>query len=277
MESWQALPSRFVAARDVDVWLPPSYGREPQRRYPVLYMHDGQNLFDPALAYTGVDWDVDGAMTRLIERGEIREAIVVGIWNTPQRFAEYMPRAPVRSDAVDSGIDTRPLGRAADIRSDHYLRFVTDELKPFIDEAYRTLPGRNDTSIMGSSMGGLISLYAAARYPQVFGGVGAVSTHWPACNGCTLDWFAAHLPDPGTHRLYFDHGDKTLDAQYAPYQRKMDAALRKAGYREDAQWITRRFEGAEHNEAAWRARIDIPLRFLLGTGDAGQKPSSDRD
>ena len=98
-ESWQRMPSRHVAARDVDVWLPPGYGKDPDKRYPVLYMHDGQNLFDPALSYTGVDWDVDGAMTRLIEAGEIREAIVVGIWNTPQRFAEYMPKAPVRGIA----------------------------------------------------------------------------------------------------------------------------------------------------------------------------------
>lgn len=256
-ESWQALASRHVAARNVDVWLPPSYGREPQRRYPVLYMHDGQNLFDPALSYTGVDWDIDGAMTRLIERGEVREAIVVGIWNTPWRWPEYMPRAPVRGRRVD--------GLSADeIRSDDYLRFLVEELKPFIDARYRTLPGRGDTFVMGSSMGGLISLYAAARYPDVFGGVGAVSTHWSACDGCTADWFGQHLPDPGTHRLYFDHGTKTLDAKYPPYQRKMDDAMRAGGYREGENWITRSFEGAEHNETAWRARIDVPLRFLLG-------------
>lgn len=96
VESWHAVPSRFVAARDVDVWLPPSCGRDPQRRYPVPYMHDGQNLFDPALVFKGTDWDIDGAMTRLIEHGAIREAIVVGVWNSPQRFLEYMPQAPVR-------------------------------------------------------------------------------------------------------------------------------------------------------------------------------------
>jgi predicted alpha/beta superfamily hydrolase len=263
IEGWQGVPSRHVAARDVDVWLPPSYGRDPQRRYPVLYMHDGQNLFDPTLAYTGSDWDVDGAMSRLIERGEIREAIVVGVWNTPQRFAEYMPKAPVRTATVGSGIAGRPIGRTEDVLSDAYLRFLVEELKPFVDARYRTLPGRDDTFVMGSSMGGLISLYAVAQYPQVFGGAGAVSTHWLACDGCTVDWFARHLPKPGTHRLYFDHGTATLDAGYAPHQQRMDAALRKAGWRDGRDWVSRVFEGAEHNEAAWQARVEIPLRFLL--------------
>lgn len=262
-ESWQDVPSRHVAARNVDVWLPPSYGRDPQRRYPVLYMHDGQNLFDPALSYTGTDWDIDGALARLIERGEAREAIVVGVWNTPQRFAEYMPRAPVRTETVGSGIDGRPIGRSEDIRSDAYLQFLVEELKPFIDARYRTLPGRDDTFVMGSSMGGLISLYAIARHPDVFGGVGAVSTHWPACDGCSVDWFATHLPRPGGHRLYFDYGTATLDALYPPHQARMDAGLRRAGWRAGRDWITRRFEGAEHNEAAWKARVEIPLRFLL--------------
>lgn len=263
-ESWHRVPSRHVDAREVDVWLPPSYGREPERRYPVLYMHDGQNLFDPSLSYTGIDWDIDGAMTRLIEAGEVREAIVVGVSNTPLRFAEYMPKAPVRTATVDSGIEGGPVGAPEDLRSDDYLRFVVEELKPFIDAQYRTQPGRDDTSIMGSSMGGLISLYAIAHYPDVFGGAGAVSTHWPACGGCMVDWFGAHLPDAGTHRLYFDHGTVGIDARYASHQRRMDAALRDAGYVEGRQWLTRGFEGAEHNEAAWRARVDIPLRFLLG-------------
>lgn len=263
VESWQGVPSRRLGARDVDVWLPPSYGRDPTRRYPVLYMHDGQNLFDPTMSYGGVDWDIDGVMTRLIDRGEVREAIVVGVWNTPQRFAEYMPRAPVRTQTVDSGIEGGPNGPAVDLRSDEYLDFLVEELKPFIDASYRTRPSRDDTFVMGSSMGGLISLYAVARHPEVFGGAAALSTHWPACDGCVIDWLATHLPAPGHHRLYFDHGTATLDARYPPFQRRMDTALRRAGWREDRDWITRRFEGAEHNEAAWNARVEIPLRFLL--------------
>lgn len=268
-EHWQDVPSAHVNARNVDVWLPPSYGEHPQQHYPVLYMHDGQNLFDPSLSYTGTDWDVDGVMTRLIAQGDIREAIVVGVWNTPLRFAEYMPKAPIRGEIVGSGIAGRPIGRRDEVLSDDYLRFLVEELKPFIDAQYHTLPGRDDTLVMGSSMGGLISLYAAARYPQVFGSVGAVSTHWPACDGCVIDWLRAELPAPGTHRFYFDFGTAALDAMYPPHQARMDTVMRERGYSEGHDWLTRRFEGAEHNEAAWKARLDVPLRFLLGPPSTG--------
>ncbi|WP_407354419.1 alpha/beta hydrolase [Luteimonas sp. R10] len=259
-----AFPSRHVAARNVDVWLPPGYARDPQRRYPVLYMHDGQNLFDPATAYGGVEWGIDETMTRLVADGAIRPAIVVGIWNTPQRFGEYMPAKAVTTDAVATGVDGfDPLLRAQ-VVSDAYLRFVVEELKPAVDAAYRTRTGRDDTLVMGSSMGALISLYAVAEYPQVFGAAAAVSTHWPAAEGAMIDWLAARLPDPATHRLYFDHGTATLDAGYAPYQRRMDAIVRAAGYVDGESLTSLRFEGAEHAEGAWRARAHRPLTFLLG-------------
>lgn len=264
VEQWHDLPSRFVAARDVDVWLPPSYGRDPTRRYPVLYLHDGQNMFDPSLSYTGVDWDVDGAMTRLVRAGRVREAIVVAVWNTPLRFLEYMPAAPVAGRSFGVGVPGQPAIDAAQLRSDDYVRFLADELKPFIDTHYRTRPGPRDTAVMGSSMGGLISLYALAQRPDVFGAAGAVSTHWPAGDGATIDWFASHLPRAGTHRLYFDHGTRTLDAAYAPFQQRMDAAVQALGYRAGKDVLSRTFDGAEHNEAAWKARVDVPLAFLLG-------------
>lgn len=265
--SWQDLPSAHVPARNVDIWLPPGYAEAPEARYPVLYMHDGQNLFDPALSYTGIDWGVDEAMTTLVAEGRARPAIVVGIWNTPARLQEYMPRKPVRGDALALGGDAPPLP-VERIVSDAYLRFLVEELKPRIDAAFRTRPGRDDTLIAGSSMGALISLYAAAEYPDVFGGVGAVSTHWPAGDGLVIDWLADHLPDPATHRLWFDHGTATLDAQYAPYQQRMDAILREAGYIEGDNWTTRVYEDAEHNEASWRARIDEVLEFLLADQQA---------
>ena len=264
VEGYQDVPSRHVAARTVDVWLPPGYADHPQRRYPVLYMHDGQNLFDPALSYTGIDWGVDEAMTRLIADGQAREAIVVGIWNTPLRGPEYMPRAPITTSMVASGMGDDGSWPADTIRSDDYLAFLVEELKPFIDATYRTRPGRDDTFIMGSSMGGLISLYAIAQYPQVYGGAGGVSTHWPIGDGAMIDWLGSHLPNPGTHRLWFDHGTATLDQHYAPYQRRMDARLRAGGYVEGDNWVTFVDEGAEHNERAWRGRLERPLRFLLG-------------
>lgn len=250
-------------ARDITVYLPPSYHSAGDRRYPVLYMHDGQNLFDPAFSYTQTDWGVDEAMTKLIAEGRAREAIVVGIWNTPLRLQEYMPRKPVTGATLAIGIEGMGDLPASSLVSDAYLDFLVHELKPFIDAHYRTRPGRRDTFIMGSSMGGLISLYAAAEYPDVFGGVGAVSTHWPIGNGVVIDWLGTHLPDPRTHRLYFDHGTATLDAQYAPYQARMDAIVRARGYVEGRNFDTRVFAGAEHSERAWRERVEVPLEFLL--------------
>ena len=260
-----AMPSRHVAARNVDVWLPPGYEQDSDARYPVVYMHDGQNLFDPATSYGRVDWSVDEVMTRLIAEGKVRPAIVVGVWNTDKRREEYMPRRPLEGKGKVSFNVPGAGGVTADkILSDQYLRFLVEELKPFIDANYRTLPGRADTSIMGSSMGGLISQYAMSKYPEVFGGAGCVSTHWPPGDGIAVQDFGAHLPDPATHRYWFDYGTETLDAEYEPYQKQADEMLRKAGYLEGQNWITRKFEVAEHSEKAWRLRVDQPLVFLLG-------------
>lgn len=263
VEAWQAVPSRHVAPREVDVWLPPSYASAAGRRYPVVYMHDGQNLFDPALAFAGSEWDVDGAMLRLLARGAVREVIVVAVWNTPRRFEEYKP-AVVAGESVSMHIEGRPPVRVADIASEAYLDFLVGELKPFIDARYRTLPGPGDTIVLGSSMGGLVSLYALACHPDVFGAAGAVSPHWPAADGAFADWLPGHLPPPGRHRLWFDHGTATLDAAYAPLQDRVDAGLRRAGWVEGRDWTRRVFPGAAHDEAAWRARIDQVLLFLLG-------------
>ncbi|MCW5580310.1 MAG: alpha/beta hydrolase [Luteimonas sp.] len=264
-----AFPSRHVQARNVDVWLPPGYADDPSRRYPVLYMHDGQNLFGATGTPGGTDWGIDEAMSRLLASGEIRPAIVVAIWNTPARLAEYMPRKAL-ADGDVTFLEGYPTMPAKEIVSDAYLAFIVEELKPFVDAHYRTLSGRDDTFTMGSSMGGLVSLYAVAEYPRVFGGAGAVSTHWPAGDGIAIAYFRGHLPAPGSHRFYFDFGTETLDAAYEPYQQRMDAAMRERGYREGDDWVTLRFEGAAHSEASWRVRVDRPLRFLLGAPRTGR-------
>lgn len=254
--------SKYVDARNVDVWLPPGYEENRSKRFPVIYMHDGQNLFDPKLSFTGVDWGIDETMTRLIADGKIREAIVVGVWNTPKRFAEYMPQKPVVNSPLRALNDV-PASRRGQIVSDNYLKFLVTELKPFIDSSYRTSAGRKDTFIMGSSAGALISAYAMTEYPNIFGGAGGVSTHWPVGDGIVIDYLRDNLPEPGTHKFYFDFGTETLDAGYEPFQRKMDEVMRKAGYQEGSNWITRKFAGAEHSERAWRKRVDVPLIFFL--------------
>lgn len=278
---YDPFPTTQAPPRKVRVWLPPGY--DAGERHAVLYMQDGQNLFDPADSIAWGAWDVDRHLSTLRNAGKVRPTIVVGIWNTREnRGREYLPQAPVMTlpaslrDQVASANgngDTAPM-------SDAYLRFLVEDLKPFIDRTYRTRSGREDTFIMGSSMGGLVSLYAVANYPQVFGGAGCLSTHWPmTTNGKLMvpaldprveqiaeayrTWLAARLPAAGAHKLYFDHGNMELDSVYPPFQAKVDELVRRKGYRQGVDWITRTFPGTAHNEKVWRERLDIPLQFLL--------------
>ena len=259
----QAFPSAHVPARQVEVWLPPGYGRDTTQRYPVLYLHDGQNVFDPATAFGGVDWGIDETMTRLIAERRVRPAIVVAVWNSPARAQEYMGAKllPAGSSSFTMGSGLPPMN--GPLRSEAYLRFLTEELKPFIDRRFRTRPGREDTMVMGSSMGGLISLYALGEHPHVFGAAASLSTHWPAGDGAMLRYLETAMPDPATHRVYLDHGTRGLDAAYGPYQARAEALFRAKGY-EGRQLMSRVVDGAEHNERAWRVRADEALRFLLG-------------
>lgn len=251
-----------MAPRHLDVLLPPGYG-EGDGRYPVLYMHDGQNVFRDEDAGYGVCWGVGQALEGVVASGEAPPAIVVGIWNNGlMRYPEYRPAKPFLAlsdrarQVVTAGLGGMPV-------SDDYLAFIVNEVKPFIDATYRTRPGRDHTTIMGSSMGGLISLYAICEYPEVFGGAGCVSTHWPAVEGVIAPYLVETLPDPATHRLYFDHGTDTLDALYQPTQAMVDAVVMGAGYCRDVNWVTRKFPGTAHDERSWAQRVWIPLRFLL--------------
>ena len=262
-----------VPPRNVEVWLPKEYTARPDRKFPVLYMHDGQNVFNPATSYTGVAWEADSTAEAMIGRGEIEPMIIVAVWNSPRRFAEYCPQRPL-AEAPDSIRDQLMALRKdfqKELYSDAYLRFLVDELKPHIDSAYRTLADRRHTAIAGSSMGGLISIYALCEYPEVFGAAGCVSTHWPL--GYSNDtpgvaetlkaYLTAHLPDASTgHRIYFDHGTATLDALYEAHQQRIDQIMRDKGYRAPDNWTTLRFEGAQHTESAWRDRLDGVFRFL---------------
>lgn len=274
------MASAHVQPRDVTVWLPPGYDAS-DTRYPVLYMHDGQNLFDGSRAAYGKEWGVDEHAARLSAGGQIRMPVVVGIHNTPLRLREYVPADLIRALPDDMRADIQSIYGGAPL-SDDYLRFMVEELKPFIDRTYRTRADRADTVIMGSSMGGLISLYALMKHPGVFGAAGCVSTHWPiridqitdkaalapwrerlvaAWTGVVRDG----LPDPRDHRLYFDRGDETLDAFYAVFQSRIDQTIRTKGWGPD-RFRSLVFPGAEHNEASWNQRLDAPLPFLLPPG-----------
>lgn len=252
-------PASAIGARRVDVWLPPDL---PSDALPVLYMHDGQNLFEAEHATHGIPWGMDASIHALMRRGAIRGAIVVGIWSTDARRREYMP---ARAWNLLPSTLRRPFQRdeGGPPCSDAYLRFLVSELKPWVDRTYPVDPAPEATFLLGSSMGGLISVYAVCEYPEVFAGAGCLSTHWPAGEGVMIDYLARALPAPGRHRLYFDHGSEGLDAEYAPYQNRVDEVLRGAGWQEEIDFLTRRFPGAGHHEAAWAARVPLPLTFLF--------------
>ncbi len=271
IQSISSFPSQFVNARRIDIWLPEQYN--PLQAYRVLYMHDGQNLFNPAMGFNRQSWAVDMALQPLIFRKRIKPTIVIGIWNTPLRYQEYlpMPAFMLLPGHLKSQLykeheqnDFQPL-------SDNYLKFIVSELKPYIDSHYHTLSGKSDTAIMGSSMGGLISAYAIAAYPAVFGMAGCMSTHWPlslrdenpAFSKAFIGWLEQHLPDPDSHRLYFDFGTKTIDEPYEVHQIEMDKIMQKGGYTEGQNWLTVKDIGADHSERAWAGRLHIPLEFLL--------------
>jgi enterochelin esterase-like enzyme len=269
--------SMHVPARNVDVWLPDNY--TPTKKYAVLYMHDGQMLFDSSITWNKQEWGVDETVTKLMQQQKIRECIVVGVWNGGKsRHAEYFPQKPFEAlskenqklvyDAYRSGGQSIFSGLA--ISSDKYLKFLVEELKPFIDKNYSTLPDPSNTIVAGSSMGGLISLYAICEYPTVFGGAACLSTHWPGLLSMEnnpvpavfFSYLKQHLPSPKQHTIYFDHGTETLDSMYASLQLEVDAIMKQKKY-SNSGWISRSWPGQDHSEKSWRSRLDVPVTFLL--------------
>lgn len=258
--------SAFVAPRLVDVWLPEDY--DASKRYAVLYMHDGQAIFDGASCISHTGWHVDAAIDAL--RPRLRDTIVVGVWNTGDtRAGEYFPQkalAQLRESTRSLFMRDRLLGQP---KADDYLRFLVEELKPSIDQRYPTLQDAPNTFIMGSSMGGLISLYALCEYPEVFGAAACLSTHWigdyesnAAIPLALFTYLQECLPDPATHRIYMDRGDATLDAQYPVHQSFADVLLHEKGY-SGSNFQSLVFQGAAHTESDWALRLDRPLIFLL--------------
>lgn len=259
--------SDYVDARNVDIWLPDGY--TANKKYAVLYMHDGQMLYDGSRAWNAKEWDVDATVGKLIKDGKIRNVIVVGIFNNGnKRHIEYFPQKAIDKIAEPEHkkvFDLMPGGPLAD----NYLKFIVSELKPFIDSVYSTKSDQKNTFIAGSSMGGLISMYAICEYPKVFAGAGCLSTHWIGTFDNNKEipeafnsYLKEHLPAARNHKIYFDHGTVGLDANYPEYQKMIDATVRRAGYT-DKSLMTLEFAGDDHNETCWSARLHIPLLFLL--------------
>ncbi|HQV86196.1 MAG: alpha/beta hydrolase [Chitinophagaceae bacterium] len=270
--------SHYITARHIDVWLPEGYS--VTRKYSVIYMHDGQMLFDSATTWNKQTWDADDVITKLLQENKINDVIVVGIWNGgTTRHTDYFPQKPFESLILEQKEKIFTAARAngnsvfneQKINSDNYLKFLVKELKPFIDKNYSTYKDRSHTFIAGSSMGGLISMYAICEYPKVFGGAACMSTHWPGIFSMEgnpipdafINYLKTNLPDPKKHKIYFDYGTATLDALYPPLQQKADEVMKEKGFT-GKNWITKEFPGEDHSEKAWHKRLHIPLTFLLG-------------
>ena len=267
LERFPQFTSQYVPSRDVVVWLPEGY--QTGDSCDVLYMHDGNMLFDATTTWNRREWQVDEVTDSLIQAGLIRPCIVVGIYNTDDRLTEYFPAKTWQhvAEADRKDADLKKL------TADAYLQFIVEELKPFIDKRYKPLTTREHTFMMGSSMGGLISLYALCEYPQVFGGVACLSSHLSMAhlpNGVDGEPWATgfrnyvgqHLPEANGSLVYMDHGTEGFDADYGQYQEQLDSVIRAKGW--DAQhYMSLVFDGDDHNETCWGKRLNQPLQFLL--------------
>ncbi len=277
IEHIENFQSNYTSARNIDIWLPESY--DGIKKFAVLYMHDGQMLFDSTATWNHQSWDVDDIAGRLIKVNKLQDFIVVGIWSVgAKRHTDFFPQKPFENlskTEKDSAIrQLQSLLNTKEVfqpNSDKYLKFMVAELKPLIDNKYVVYTDCKHTLIAGSSMGGLISMYAICEYPLVFGGAACLSTHWPGSFAITnnpipdafLNYLKSNLPSPENHRIYFDCGDQTLDALYPPIQKKADSIMHLKGF-SDKNWLTKYFPGKNHTEKAWKERFDMPLLFLLG-------------
>ncbi len=254
----------------VDVWLPEGFGADPTQRYPVLYMHDGQNLYDANTTWNGQTWEMDASAGQMIKDGELTPFIIVGIHSDPEkRVSQLMPQQAVAEAGLDELMAEVKL-KGQPVLGDKYAAFVVETLKPLVDSTYPTLSGASDTMVMGSSMGGLMSLYLISMYPETFGGAACLSTHWYGSlsagdlfGNAMIDFVANHLPDPTTHRLYFDHGTATIDAYYGPWETKALLKAQEKGYVYGKNLDSYIDYGASHEENAWAGRVARPLRFLF--------------
>ncbi len=229
-----------LASRDIIVWLPPGYDVDTNITYPVLYVHDGQNVFDPSTSFTLIDWQIDEHADSLITLGRMDSLIVVAINNTTYRSDEYA---------------YTDLGR-------RYLRFLAEDLKPMIDANYRTRSDRNSTAIMGSSMGGLVSFLAVWLHPETFSAAACLSPYFPDDLPARVkrsDWPSDAI------RIYVDNGGDELDTYLQEGIDRMLPVLRAKGFEDGRNFMWRKFPDDRHNEAAWAARVGQPLLFLFGT------------
>lgn len=226
--------------RDIIVWLPPGYNENNNEKYSVLYMHDGQNLFDPKTSFTKVDWQIDEAADSLIRKNEIEPIIIVGISNTAERYAEYTPG------------DTSQI----------YKKFVVNKLKPFIDSTYRTLPDRENTYVGGSSSGGTISFMLLWEYSNIFSKAACFSPAFVTKHFNYVEMIENKEVNT-KFNLYIDNGGLGIDSLLQPGIDLMINLLKSKGYEDGKDFVFIIDKNAMHNESAWAKRVPKMLKILF--------------
>lgn len=237
-------PSQYlVQDRKVIVWLPPSYFQHPERNYPVLYLQDGQQMFDPKTSTWGQDWEVDEWCQKLMGENRMREIIAVAVYSTFEREEEYQPSFGAKK----------------------YLNFLLKELKPFIDKTYRTCPDREDTAIAGSSLGGTLAFFAAWHHPDTFFGAACLSPAFDIDGDRPLIDAVRSVKKPPDLRLYLYSGlGDSLECQLAVGTAEMAKKLKAAGFKEGKNLQLCEDAGGKHNEASWARHTDHWLLYLFG-------------
>lgn len=273
---YSGISARGLPPQRLSIWLPPDYAHS-DKRYKVLYMHDAQNLFIPAYSNFNKVWAADAAMLEFAQETNLDPWVIVGIWSPGEdRYRQYLPLPAYEASTgqLRSEMDAYAKG---EIVSHLYLDWIVEKLKPWVDSSFRTKSNILDTAIIGSSMGGLISLYAFLRHSDVFGRAGCVSTHWPAVapqnvedpNNEMMEIWASIIrkgidaKNPNGRQIWFDHGTATLDASYPPYQRAIDALFEKTAWQRGRNWMSKVYPGAEHEENAWAKRLPEVFGWLL--------------
>ena len=257
--------SNYVDSRPIYVWLPPNF--DPKKKHDLLIMHDGQNLFDGTKTWNGQEWELDEWAAKLISENEISSFIIIGIHNSgKKRWSDYFPEKAYSFIADSSYLG----GVKPELNADQYLKYIVKEVIPFIEEKYLKSSYDYKKIIGGSSMGGLISMYAAFEYPNVFDGAICMSTHWPGAivmdnnplPEAIFKYMTENMPLPKNKKFYFDYGNKGLDENYPQYSKTIDSLFLNNEFHE-GNFKNLFFENHWHSEEYWAKRVQIPLKFIL--------------
>tara|TARA_Y100000991_G_scaffold79011_1_gene59426 strand:- start:3188 stop:4096 length:909 start_codon:yes stop_codon:yes gene_type:complete len=257
--------SNYVEDRPMYIWLPSDF--DPYEKHNLLIMHDGQNLFDGTKTWNSQEWELDEWSSKLISENQLSSFIIVGIHNSGKnRWSDYFPEKAYKFITDLNYLSViKP-----ELNADSYLKYIVKEVIPFVKEKYLKSTYDYKTIIGGSSMGGLISMYATFEYPEVFDGAICISTHWPGVNvtennpvpEAIFKYMRENIPIPKNKKFYFDYGDKGLDKNYPQYSKTIDSLFLNNEYQ---KWNFKNlfFKNHGHSEEYWAKRIQIPLKFMF--------------